>query len=169
MNCTLEMPSQKRRAEFLRAVARSRKLHRSWVSPPNTTRTFIANLKRLRSPQHVGYWVVTETGELAGAIHINEIVRGNFCSGYLGYYAFCPHNGRGYMTAGLSAVASVAFRKLHLHRLEANIQPGNELSRRLVQRLGFRMEGFSPKYLKASGYWRDHERWAITEEEWFAR
>ena len=102
--------------------------------------------------------------ELAGVININEIVRGKFLSGYLGYYAFVPHNGRGYMNAGLTAVISRAFRMLRLHRLEANIQPDNEASRRLVERLGFRYEGLSPRYLKIAGQWQDHERWALTAE-----
>jgi ribosomal-protein-alanine N-acetyltransferase len=101
---------------------------------------------------------VTESGELAGAININEIVRGSFRSGYLGYYAFVPHNRRGYMTTGLRTVVSRAFQKLRLHRLEANIQPDNEASRRLVKRLAFKLEGFSPRYLKVAGRWRDHER-----------
>jgi len=109
---------------------------------------------------------VTESGELAGAININEIVRGSFRSGYLGYYAFVPHNRRGYMTTGLRTVVSRAFRQLRLHRLEANIQPDNEASRRLVKRLGFKLEGFSPRYLKIAGKWRDHERWAVTAGNW---
>ena len=109
---------------------------------------------------------MTESGELAGAININEIVRGSFRSGYLGYYAFVPHNGRSYMTTGLRAAVSRAFRQLPSYRLEANIQPDNEASRRLVKRLGFKLEGFSPRYLKIAGRWRDHERWAVTVEIW---
>jgi [ribosomal protein S5]-alanine N-acetyltransferase len=165
----LERPSSRRRAEFLAAVARSRDLHRHWASPPRTVGAFAKNLKRFKTPAHVGFWVLTERGELAGVININEIVRGSFCSSYLGYYALAPHNGRGYMTAGLRAVLLEAFQKLGLHRLEANIQPDNEASKRLVQRFGFKLEGFSPRYLKIAGEWRDHERWALTAEEWKAQ
>ena len=111
----------------------------------------------------------TPLNELAGVININEIVRGTFCSGYLVYYAFVPHNGCGYMTRGLRAVLSQAFRTLRLHRLEANIQPDNESFRRLIRRLGFRQEGLSPRYFKVAGRWRDHERWALTVEEWVPR
>jgi ribosomal-protein-alanine N-acetyltransferase len=165
----LVKPSLSRQDEFLAAVVRSRKLHRKWSAPPTTGIAFRDNLKRLRGVTHLGYWVSTEDGELAGVININEIVRGVFCSGYLGYYAFVPHNGRGYMKRGLSAVLRDAFLRHRLHRLEANIQPDNEASRQLVQRCGFRLEGFSPRYLKLAGRWRDHERWAITVEEWKAR
>ena len=165
----LERPSRRRRDEFLAAVARSRKLHGHWATPPRTVEAFEAYLKRLKQSVYVGHWVRTEANELAGVININEIVRGTFCSGYLGYYAFVPHNGRGYMTAGLRAVISQAFRRLRLHRLEANIQPDNDDSLHLVQRLGFRKEGFSPRYLKVAGRWRDHERWALTAEEWVSQ
>ena len=162
----LEKPSLRRQDEFLAAVARSRRLHRHWATPPSTAIEFRESLKRLRNVRHLSHWVCTEDGELAGVININEIVRGVFCSGYLGYYAFVPHNGRGYMTRGLIAVLTAAFSRHRLHRLEANIQPDNDASRHLVQRCGFRLEGFSPRYLKLAGRWRDHERWAITVEEW---
>jgi [ribosomal protein S5]-alanine N-acetyltransferase len=169
MRNILEIPSAKRRLEFLAAVKRSRKLHQPWVAAPATPEEFSMHLRRSKSQMQLGYWVRTEAGDLAGVIMINEIVRGNFQSGYLGYYAFAPYNGRGYMTRGLKAVIAEAFRKQRLHRLEANIQPGNEASRRLVQRLGFRNEGFSPRYLKIGGRWRDHERWTLTVEDWKQR
>lgn len=165
----LEIPSLKRQDEFLAAVARSCGLHQHWAHPPKTAKEFKADLKRLQTEAHLGYWVCTEDGELAGVININEIVRGVFCSGYLGYYAFVPHNGHGYMKQGLCAVMANAFRQQQLHRLEANVQPDNEVSRQLVQRCGFRLEGFSPRYLKLAGRWRDHERWAITVEDWKAQ
>ena len=165
----LTTPSIRRQDEFLAAVARSHKLHRHWARPPKTAKEFQKNLERLQSETHLGYWVCTEAGDLAGVININEIVRGGFCSGYLGYYAFVPYNGRGYMKRGLSAVLAEAFRRQRLHRLEANIQPDNEASRQLVQSCGFRLEGLSPRYLKIAGRWRDHERWAITVEDWKAQ
>jgi len=65
------------------------------------------------------------------------------------------------MREGLALVIADVVRRLRLHRLEANIQPANRPSIRLVRRLGFRREGYSPRYLKIGGRWRDHERWAI--------
>jgi len=117
----------------------------------------------------VGHFVCTASGELAGVVNLNEIVRGSFRSAYLGYYAFVPHDRQGNMAEGLRLVVARAFGKYRLHRVEANIQPRNSRSIQLVKRLGFRLEGFSPRYLKISGRWRDHERWALTVEDWHTR
>lgn len=163
----LERPALERRHDFLEAVRRSRTIHGDWVSPPHTESEYVRYLARLEdSPTHLGYFIRTPAGELAGVINVSEIVRGSFCSGYLGYYAFVPHNGRGYMARGLAEVMTDCFSRHGLHRLEANIQPRNLDSRRLVERLGFRLEGLSERYLRIAGIWRDHERWAITTEEW---
>jgi ribosomal-protein-alanine N-acetyltransferase len=110
--------------------------------------------------------VRASSGKLVGVINISEIVRGIFHSGYLGYYMFEPYQRQGFMVAGLSTAIGRAFRVLGLHRLEANIQPKNRASTALVKRLGFRREGYSPRYLKIGGRWKDHECWAITVEDW---
>ena len=117
-------------------------------------------------PAHYGHFVCTEEGALAGVINVNEIVRGRRRSAHLGYYAFTPHAGRGYMRAGLQRVLHVAFRKYGLRRLDVDIQPGNTKSIALVESLGFRHRGTSTRRVKLGGRWRDHERWALTSEEW---
>jgi [ribosomal protein S5]-alanine N-acetyltransferase len=156
----------RRATEFVAAVLRSRRLHGRWVNPPATREQYRAFVRRMRKPAYASHLVLTEDDELAGVINISEIVRGAFCSGYLGYYAFAPHDGRGYMRAGLMAVIRLAFQDYRLHRLEANVQPANLRSIALVENLGFAQEGYSPRYLKINGRWRDHERWALTTERW---
>ncbi|MPZ88782.1 MAG: GNAT family N-acetyltransferase, partial [Nitriliruptorales bacterium] len=84
----------------------------------------------------------------------------------LGYYAFAPSSGQGLMTEGIEAMVAHAFEVLGLHRVEVNIQPENKRSIALAQRCGFFREGFSPRYLKVGGRWRDHERWALLTDEW---
>ena len=111
----------------------------------------------------------TRDGELAGVVSVSEIVLGSFRSAHLSYYALEPHQRRGYMRAGVAAMVQLAFRDYGLHRLEANIQPDNVASLALVRRLGFELEGFSPRFLKIAGRWRDHERWAIRSETWSPR
>lgn len=70
------------------------------------------------------------------------------------------------MFHGVGLAISHAFYTLGLHRVEANIQPENTASIHLVKRLGFTKEGFSQRYLKVNGEWRDCERWALTRENW---
>jgi ribosomal-protein-alanine N-acetyltransferase len=72
------------------------------------------------------------------------------------------------MGQGLHMLMEEAFGVLNLHRLEANIQPGNKRSIALVERCGFQREGYSPQYLRIGGLWCDHERWAILNPHWRA-
>jgi len=98
-------------------------------------------------------------------MNVSNMIMFGFRSGALGYYSFEPFAGQGYMAEGLHLVLLRAFGELGLHRLEANIQPGNTRSIAFVKAAGFRFEGFSPRFLKVGGRWRDHERWAILAED----
>ena len=105
-----------------------------------------------------------EDAQIAGVINLNSIIRGTFQNAFLGYYAFSPYEKKGLMQEGPVLVIRHAFSRLRLHRVEANIQPGNRKSLILVQRCGFVREGFSRHYLKVRGRWRDHERWAVLQD-----
>lgn len=151
---------------FLAAMHASRKLHRPWVAPPATPAAFNAFLARLERDDHDARFIcLRDAGDLVGVINISNIVRGSFQSAYLGYYAVAAHAGRGLFTEGMRLTLRYVFGDLKLHRVEANIQPDNAASIALVKRCGFRHEGFSPRYLKIAGRWRDHERWAMLDDE----
>jgi [ribosomal protein S5]-alanine N-acetyltransferase len=147
---------------FVAAARASRALHHPWVTAPDTPAKYRAWLGRMAAPSNYAFLVCRRSDQaIVGVINVSNVVRGLFQSGYLGYYAFAGHERQGYMRQGLKAVVRHAFKTLKLHRLEANIQPGNAASIALAGSCGFSKEGYSPRYLKIGGRWRDHERWAI--------
>jgi ribosomal-protein-alanine N-acetyltransferase len=152
---------------FLKAVQRSTALHHPYIYPPDTAEAFKQYVNRLTRSEYVGRLVcLRQSGEIAGVINLNDIIRGSFQSASLGYYAFVPFAGQGLMREGLQLMLQYAFQELQLHRIEANIQPENTASIALVKQCGFSKEGFSKRYLKIGGDWRDHERWALVVEDW---
>jgi ribosomal-protein-alanine N-acetyltransferase len=151
--------------EFIARARASADLHHPWFTMPTTPEAFQAHLVRLSQPTTEGFLVcLRDGGAMAGMITIDSIIRGRFQSASVSYGAFAGVAGRGYMSEGLALVLRYAFCELRLHRLEANIQPANQASLRLVGRLEFRKEGYAPAMLFIDGAWRDHERWAITRE-----
>jgi ribosomal-protein-alanine N-acetyltransferase len=167
----LRRPSVRDTEAFVEAVRASRRLHARWVSAPDTRETFRQYVARFGRPvptaQHVGYLATRiEDDALVGVLNLSEIVRGAFQSAYLGYYAFAPHAGKGYMTEALVLLLDAAYRDVGLHRVEANVQPTNTHSLALVERIGFAREGFSRRYVRVGGRWRDHVRFAMVAEDW---
>jgi [ribosomal protein S5]-alanine N-acetyltransferase len=163
----LRPPAPADEREFLAHMKASRSVHRPWLYPPVTADEYRAYLERLADDRKVGYLACRrEDGAIVGWVNVSEIVRGGFQSAFLGYGGVAAFAGQGYMTEALQLVLRDVFGRLRLHRLEANIQPANAPSIALVKRCGFEREGFSPRYLKVGGRWRDHERWAILAETW---
>jgi ribosomal-protein-alanine N-acetyltransferase len=152
--------------EFLSLVRASRKYHRPWVYPPTNKDGFRRYVEKNDSDRFFPCFLfLRETDALVGVANLSEIVRGVFLSAYLGFYGHADHAGQGLVREGVQLLIRYSFRKLKLHRLEANIQPTNRSSLSLVRALGFRKEGLSRRYLKIGGRWRDHERWALLAED----
>lgn len=162
----LRAPTHADTREFVAAARRSRGLHRPWTTAPSTTAAFRAYVKRMTKPGQRAFLVCRrDSGAIVGVVNVTNVVMGLFRSGYLGYYAFAGHARNGLMREGLDAVVRFAFASMKLHRLEANIQPGNGASIALVKACGFAKEGYSPRYLRIGGRWCDHERWAILADQ----
>jgi [ribosomal protein S5]-alanine N-acetyltransferase len=163
-------PSEDDESAFTAAMRASHALHRPWVAMPESSAEYAAYLERARR-DNAAFFVAhrIEDDAIVGFLNISEIIRGRLQSAFLGYGGVAGHEGQGYMREALELVLREAFTTLGLHRLEANIQPGNRASIALAKSCGFEREGFSARYLKIGGRWRDHERWAIRAETWRAR
>ncbi|WP_127019962.1 GNAT family N-acetyltransferase [Rheinheimera mangrovi] len=147
-------------AEIMELYKQSASLHNPWVYAPN-------NYEEYLKQEHRYFVCCNESGNILGTFNISGIVRGYFQSAYLGYEVFSPYQGKGYMSKGILLLLNKAFEELNLHRLEANIQPENAASIKLVSNSGFVKEGFSKSYLRVGGLeWKDHERWAIVNSSW---
>ena len=147
---------------FLASVRKSQSLHHPWTTPPSTPVQFRGYVERITQPSDYAFLVcMANGGDFVGVVNLTNIALGLFRSAYLGYYAFAGYERQGLMREGMRAVVRHSFKSLKLHRLEANIQPGNMASIALVKSCGFSREGYSPRYLKINGRWRDHERWAV--------
>jgi [ribosomal protein S5]-alanine N-acetyltransferase len=143
----LRPPVRADQAEFVSLMRASRSFHRPWASAPTDEDRFAAYLADARRADFEAMLVCRQQDRAIigfGKLHARQ----------------------GYMREGLDLVLRHAFLTLRLHRIEANIQPGNHASLALAQGAGFRREGFSPRYLKIGGRWRDHERWAILVDDW---
>jgi ribosomal-protein-alanine N-acetyltransferase len=166
----LRPPTAADRKEFVSLMRASRSFHRPWATAPTDDERFAAYLADAQRPDFEAMLVCRrEDLAILGFFNLSQIVRESRQSAYLGYAVGKPYARQGYMREGIELVLRHAFLVLRLHRIEANIQPGNRASIALAEGAGFHREGFSPRYLKIGGRWRDHERWAILADEWRMR
>lgn len=100
--------------------------------------------------------IIDQAGQVAGRINLNDIVRGAFQSGSVGYWVSAAANGRGLATAAVGEMIRLAFGGLGLHRVEAATLLHNAASQRVLQRNGFARIGLAPAYLNIAGRWQDH-------------
>ena len=166
----LRSPEPGDRAEFTELMRRSARPFRGLVGAFKGKKQFENYLKRCKRDDFFGFLICRGSdGVVLGNINLFHIVRLGLQSGCVGYLVGAPYARQGYATEALQLLLRFAFNKLKLHRVGANIQPHNIASIALARRAGFSKEGFSPRYIKIAGRWRDHERWALLVEDWRKR
>jgi ribosomal-protein-alanine N-acetyltransferase len=168
MTVHIRPPQASDATAYAEAVVRSAEHIGAWnpVEPDG-----LAELMHRQGPALRTFLIIdNEDGGIVGKCNVANIVRARFRSAVLGYDSYLPYAGTGRMTEGMRRVVELCFAPqpdgLGLHRLEINVQPENVRSVALAKRLGFRYEGFSPRLLYINNAWRDHERYALTAEEW---
>jgi ribosomal-protein-alanine N-acetyltransferase len=163
-------------APYRRAVEQSRRRIARWNPVnPDDIRGHLAAQSRSHRTFLVRAHHPEGDHDVVGKVNVTGVVHGRFRSAALGYDAYDPYAGRGLFSEGISLVIGVAFAAepegMGLHRVEANVQPGNVTSAGLLRGLGFRYEGFTPRMMWMADVagreqWRDHDRYALTAEEW---
>lgn len=153
--------------ELMQMFRESRKFYKGLINPVQDWEGFKGYVEKNEDESNEVFVICRKSDKrIVGAINLSQIFRKAFQNAYLGYSLGVKYTGNGYMTEAIKLVLRFAFNSLKLHRIEANIQPHNTASISVVKRCGFSKEGYSPKYLKISGKWCDHERWAIIKENW---
>ena len=136
-------------------------------TPPASWSVFAVTLSRLRDDAEAGNtmpFAVILDGALVGQVTLGNLGREPREPAYVGYWIDRAQAGRGITPRALALVLDHAFAVLDLPRVEANIQPDNDASRRVVEKLGFRLDTLRPGHLHVAGAWRDHLRFELTRD-----
>ena len=102
----------------------------------------------------------------AGEVNLNNVIRGAMQTGTVGYWIDRKQAGNGFIAEGVAVLSCFAFEELKLHRIEVCIIPRNINSKKVVEKLKFRLEGLAERFLEINGVWEDHLRYGFTIEEW---
>ncbi|MFY9629491.1 MAG: GNAT family protein [Methylocystis sp.] len=141
-----------------------------WPSDDLTRASFRYRVRRhaeeMARDESFSFFIFREQDDLlVGGLSLGNVRRGVSQAATLGYWMGEPYAGQGYMSRAVRAAIAYGFEKQGLHRIEAACLPNNEPSKRLLERVGFRQEGYARAYLNINGQWRDHLLFALLETD----
>jgi ribosomal-protein-alanine N-acetyltransferase len=141
-----------------------------WARDELTRSSFRRRLRQaqreVRDDLGYAYLIFSEGGAtLIGGLNISNVRRGVAQAASVGYWMGAPHAGRGFMTDAVVAAVQFAFAALRLNRLEAACLPSNAASKRVLEKVGFKLEGRARCYLKIDGRWQDHDLYALLHDD----
>lgn len=144
-----------------------------WTDADLSRRVYTARLKRGRDEAKAGtdysFFIFTsgpDSEELVGGITLSNVRRRAAQFVNLGYWMGHAFAGKGLMTEAVGLVIPFCFDTLGLHRIHAAFLPDNQASRRVLEKNGFREEGYAENYLQIDGRWADHVLFGLTRERY---
>jgi ribosomal-protein-alanine N-acetyltransferase len=115
-------------------------------------------------------WAIEHEGIVAGCIGLNAIVRElrtwRVDRAELGYWIAAPLWGKGLMTEAATAATRWAFHTLRLHKVMVACLEENVGSRRVIEKVGFRLVGRFEDDVWRAGRWFSHLRYELVASEW---
>lgn len=149
--------------------------NRAWLRPWEATnpegpvsfdikKQIRALLRQMDNDQGLPF-VICFNGQVVGQVNVANILWGSVSSAVIGYWIAPDFAGQNITPTAVALVSDYLMRNMGLHRIEIDIRPENKASIRVVEKLGFRYEGFREKYIHINGAWRDHFSFALTKEE----
>ncbi|MCD8144704.1 MAG: GNAT family N-acetyltransferase [Oscillospiraceae bacterium] len=89
--------------------------------------------------------------------------------GRIGYTLHNPYWGQGYGTECAKGLVQIGFEQLHLHRLEAHVDPDNPASKNVLRKTGFTLEVVRKQFEYEDGEWQDREIYVCLNGRWKPR
>jgi ribosomal-protein-alanine N-acetyltransferase len=132
---------------------------------PAAYRAMVSQLRRQARHGMALPFAVEYAGRFVGQVTVSTIIRGSLQSASIGYWVDQRVAGQGIIPTAVALVVDHCFRDVGLHRVELNVRPENQRSRRVAEKLGFRDEGLRSKYLHIDRGWRDHVCYALTVDD----
>ena len=159
-----------------RALDKALGSNRAWLEPweattplirPGTldTKSSIRGLLKAAKEGTALPLVLLHDHDVVGQLNVSQITYGSLSSATLGYWVVEKVAGRGITPVAVAMATDYLFFEKGLHRMEVCIRPENTASLRVVEKLGFRYEGFRRRYIHIDGKWADHFCFAVVVEE----
>jgi len=132
-----------------------------WPADDLTRGAFRRRLKRYAEDQRndtaYAFLIFREADRaLVGGLTLANLRRGVAQAGSIGYWIGQRFARQGLMTSAVRTLIPMCFDTLRLHRVEAACIPNNAPSVHLLEKTGFRREGYAREYLCINGVWADH-------------
>jgi RimJ/RimL family protein N-acetyltransferase len=161
-------------ADAVFAVFSDPKMMRYWSTPPMRERAeaeaLLAKIGKQLADKSGFQWGIERKSDrrVLGTCTLFHFHAANMRA-ELGYCLHSDHWKQGYMQEALTLLLDHAFGPLKLRRLEADVDPRNESSMRIVGKLGFRQEGLLRERWNVDGEIQDSAFLGLLAREWRAR
>jgi RimJ/RimL family protein N-acetyltransferase len=145
----------------------------TFVPSPYHIEDALSFIKRTRKNHKAGTTctlaiIENKSHKLVGMVGVERISL-RHKRGELGYWLNLNYRNNGYMSEAVSLILKHCFKTLKLEKIEAGTKTSNDISIRLLLKVGFKQEGLIRRHMKHRGRWIDLYRYGLLKSEYAGR